>query len=483
MKKWFSLALAFLMLIAASCGGAGGSQDTTAASGNDTTAAPVTTELTDGLEDKNMEGFSLNILHHDDTWLTWAKTQLVADEENGDLINDTIYKRNSYIEDRFNAKINVTGVNQVASVFKQEVMSGDNNYDIIFQYGINVLGNVDLLADMNNIPYLNLDADHWLPSASSVFAIGKKQIALAGSWSLSYASGAYCFAFNKELYDSLQIKDNIYDLVRDGKWTTDKFFEIVAKGVADLNGDAKMDDKDRAGSTGSVKQYFNALIGGANIKYIKTDADGNPVFDVKGNTKTVDFMEKLLGQLEKEPFVFANTATSVDNGGGYDFKSGQSFFINTTPLGIEKMRDVESDFGIVPSPKYDEKQEKYYSQSNIGEIATLPRSYDESRMENVGMLMEAMGFYSQKNLLPAYADVAVSVKATRDDDSMEMLQIIFESISFDAGVVVWQNDVGNVYMKNVFMPRSNTIASTTESIATAMETKFQTLVEQLAEMP
>jgi hypothetical protein len=33
------------------------------------------------------------------------------------------------------------------------------------------------------------------------------------------------------------------------------------------------------------------------------------------------------------------------------------------------------------------------------------------------------------------------------------------------------------------MPRSNTIASTTESIATAMETKFATLVEQLAEMP
>ena len=244
-----------------------------------------------------------------------------------------------------------------------------------------------------------------------------------------------------------------------------------------------MDDKDRVGSTGSVKQYFNALIGGANIKYIKTDADGNPVFDVKGNNKTVDFMEKLLSQLEKEPFVFANTATSVDSGEGYDFNSGQSFFINTTPLGIEKMRDVESDFGVVPSPKYDEKQEKYYSQSNIGEIATLPRSYDAARMENVGMLMEAMGFYSQKNLLPAYADVAVSVKATRDDDSMEMLQIIFESISFDAGVVVWQNDVGNVYMNKVFMPRSNTIASTTESIATAMETKFQTLVEQLAEMP
>ena len=105
MKKWFSLALAFLMLIAASCGGGSTSTDTTAASG-DTTEAPVTTELTDGLEDKNMEGFSFNILHHDDTWLTWAKTQLVADEENGDLINDTIYKRNSYIEDRFNAKIN-----------------------------------------------------------------------------------------------------------------------------------------------------------------------------------------------------------------------------------------------------------------------------------------------------------------------------------------------------------------------------------------
>ena len=482
MKKWFSLALAFLMLLTVSCGGGSGTTDTTAA-GNDTTAAPETTVLTDGLEDKDMEGFSLNILHHDDTWLTWAKTQLVADEENGDLINDTIYKRNSYIEDRFNAEINVTGVKQVASVFQQEVMSGDNNYDIIFQYGINVLGNVDLLADMSKIPYLNFDADHWNPAASSVFNIGGKRVALAGNWSLSYASGAYCFVFNKELYNDLQIKDDIYQLVRDGKWTTDKFFEISAQGVADLNGDAAMDDKDRAGATGSVKQYYNALIGGAGIKYIQTGEDGYPVFDVKGNNKTIDFMEKLLNQMEKEPFTFANTATNVDNGGGYDFKSGQSFFLNTTPLGIENMRDVEIDFGIVPSPKYDEKQEKYYSQSNIGEIATLPRSFDMARAENVGMLMEAMGFYSQQHLLPAFADVAVSVKATRDDESMEMLQYIFEGISFDAGVVVWQNDVGSVYMKNVFLNRANTIASTTESIATAMETKFKALVEQIEEMP
>lgn len=481
MKKWFSLALAFLMLLAASCGGST-STDTTAASG-DTTEVPVTTELTDGLEDKNMEGFSFNILHHDESWLNWAKTQLVADEENGDLINDTIYKRNSYIEDRFNAKINVTGVSKVADVFKQEVMSGDNNYDIIFQYGINVLGNIDLLADMSNIPYLNFDADHWNPSASEVFNIGGKRVALAGNWSLSYASGAYCFVFNKELYSDLQIKDDIYQLVRDGKWTTDKFFEIAVKGIADLNGDTTLNEQDRTGSTGSVKQYFNALIGGAGIKYIRPGSDGMPVFDVKGNSKTINFMEKLLSQLEKEPFTFANTATSVDNSGGYEFKDGQSFFCNTSPLGIEKMRDVEIDFGIVPSPKYDEKQEKYYSQSNIGEIATLPRSYDAARMENVGMLMEAMGFYSQQNLLPAYADVAISVKATRDDDSMEMLQIIFESISFDAGVVVWQNDVGNVYMNKVFMPRSNTIASTTESIATAMETKFADLVKQIAEMP
>ena len=125
-----------------------------------TVPSTETAQPTDGLPDTDMGGFSFNILHHNKNWLTWAETQLVAEEENGDLLNDAMYKRQGYIEDRFKCKLNVTEVDKVADIMAQSVLSGDNEYDIIFQYGINTLGNVEYLADFSNIPHLKLDADY-----------------------------------------------------------------------------------------------------------------------------------------------------------------------------------------------------------------------------------------------------------------------------------------------------------------------------------
>lgn len=451
------------------------------------TTAPSTetAQPTDGLPDTDMGGFSFNILHHNKNWLTWAETQLVAEEENGDLLNDAMYKRQSYIEDRFKCKLNVTEVDKVADIMAQSVLSGDNEYDIIFQYGINTLGNVEYLADFSNIPHLKLDADYWNPDATSIFRIGTKQVAVAGNWSLSYLSGSQGFLFNKDLYEKLKIEDNVYDLVRDGKWTTDKFFGIAKKAPADLNGDAVMDADDQYGVVGSVKAFYNTLITGAGIKYVRMDKDNYPYFDVPGNEKTISFFEKLVQTVSSDPDIYYDDNDGVDGGNVDKFPNGQILFQQAGVFGItnQRYREMKADFGILPAPKYDENQDKYYSYTNIGEIATLPRSYDTSRAENIGILMEAMSFYSQQNIVDTYKKVILQTKMTRDDDSSEMLQYIFDGISFDYGIVVWQNDIGNVFMKQVFKPKSDTVASTVDTIKTSLEAKIEELKTAVVDMP
>ena len=54
---------------------------------------------------------------------------------------------------------------------------------------------------------------------------------------------------------------------------------------------------------------------------------------------------------------------------------------------------------------------------------------------------------------------------------------------FNYGIVVWQNSVGNVFMNNVFKPKSSTIASTVDSIATSLEASIEKLKESVADMP
>lgn len=496
MKKCLCMLLSALLLLSTvACGGKTAdtttATDTAASTQNATTAAsvaetePAEVVPTDGLPDKDMGGFSLNIVHHDESWLTWATTQLDSEGATGELVNDAVFQRNVHIEERFRAKINVTSIEKVDEIIQKEIMSGDNTYDIYMQYGIRVLANLHLLADFNNIPNLNLSADYWNPGATGIFCIGDKQVAIAGNFSLSYASGSSCMVFNKDIYSELQIADDPYALVRDGKWTTDKFFEIAAKGTADLNGDSVMDNSDRYGSHGSVKAFYNGLINGADIQYVRIGDDGTPYFTLTNDERAVSFMQKLLDKVTADQYVFYTDQKSVNNeSSNLKFTEGRCFFNTTTIHKIEsELRGSDTYYGILPQPKYDEQQEKYYSQTNIGEIATLPRSYDDARAENIGMLLEAMAFYSQQHIIPQYKEVILQAKAARDEQSMEMLGYVFDGICFDFGVVVWQNEVANTLMESVFLPKSASLGSTIRVVDKLTKAQIADLMVKIEDVP
>lgn len=483
-NRILSALLALFSILSVSCGG-GEPDPVTTTDGNDTTA-PEETQRTDGLPDTDMNGFTLNILHHDNSWLTWAKIDLTADEENGDLINDAIYKRNMYIEDRFNCNLNIVGVPQVANVFKEVVLSGDGSYDIIMQYGINVCGNIEYLSDMNNLSYVNFDADYWNPNATGIFRVGDKQIAAAGNFTLSYMSGSACLLFNKQIYDDLRIADDPYELVRQGKWTVDKFYEIAKQGIADLNGDTQITAlDDRKGVTGALRGYYNMLMAGANVRYFEMDKDNYPYFALAENESSINFLQHLLDLATSEPEVFMhdNVTNVWDSMPTLGFEDGGSLFGYYHIFGVTNLRDMQDDFGILPAPMRDENQDKYYSYTNIGEIATLPRSFDPSRADYVGMLMEAMCFYSQENIVPTYKEVVVQTKTTRDEESVEMLDYVFDGISFDYGVVVLANDTSNVLMTDVFRPKATTLVSKLTTMKSKLDAQIGTIIDAVNDMP
>ena len=71
-----------------------------------------------------MDGFEFSINHFNKSWLSWATLDLEATEENGDLVNDAIYRRNRSIEERFDCKININEVDQIGgNEIQAEVMA------------------------------------------------------------------------------------------------------------------------------------------------------------------------------------------------------------------------------------------------------------------------------------------------------------------------------------------------------------------------
>lgn len=486
-RKLFSLVLAGILCASAiltSCNNSGDDQTTDDTTADTTTADTTTAEtepepLTDGLPEVNMDGFSLNIHHHDTTWLTWTKTQLDADEMTSELINDAIYERNRKIENRFNAVINVTAESTPSNGFAAFVQSGDSGRDIQFLYGVNA-NNINYVSDMDALTYISLDKEWWNPPASQCFRLGDKQVAAAGSFSLSYISGTSAWMMNKDMYKNLQVDYDVYDLVREGEWTQDKFFEICRAAIADTDGDGEV-DRFGTGAT-SLKAYIGALTQGAGFNLITKDKDGYPVFDVLNNQALIDYMMDLLEIYNNEPNIYSTDGGLHDTDSKVLFENGDCLFREVYLIDIEKYRDTDIDFSILPTPKLNEEQSQYLTRSSVGEIAVLPRSADAERYDNISILLEALSFDSQQNLLPAYKEVLLKARSARDSDSSDMLDYVFTSIAFDAGRVWWEGDINNP-INTVYLNHSDTLVSTITSLQTSAQRVIESYIEAAKNMP
>ena len=106
MKKYITLILASaLMLTSISCGSGSSDSKTTTASDNESVPAETTTGKYDpGLPDRNFGGrtftFALRGVEGDP--YQWNGTDILADEENGEALNDAVYKRNAFMRDTYN---------------------------------------------------------------------------------------------------------------------------------------------------------------------------------------------------------------------------------------------------------------------------------------------------------------------------------------------------------------------------------------------
>ena len=469
-------------LILTSCGDEAITNDETTIS-SETTAESTDTEETDGLPDKKMDGFEFSINHYSPVKLTWATTVLESESENGDLVNDEIYRRNRRIEERFDCTINVTDTDWItANTIASEVMAGDSNYDVWFSYDLQTLGAVQYLMTWDNLPYVNLDREWWNPLATEVFNIGGKQYAAAGNFSLSVLSRASGYIFNKEIYGNLNSGIDMYKLAEDGKWTVDKMATLAKMAYSDLNGNAQMDENDRYGIVGTWKEFCCRVLMGSGVRFISKDADGFPVFDLPKNENSINKIIKLYDTFMQDEIYRGKKSTKVSSDGGTgDFKKSGALFTEGNPMGLEQFRELDIDIGFVPCPKFDESQERYYAPSFGAEISVLLKTLPEERWENVGLILEALAFDSQKNLIPTYKEVVLKTKSARDDESASMIDIIVDSISFDFGINAWQDTVVVPFIQKTFADGNSNFASTLAAMHSTVDAAIENLRTNLAE--
>ena len=109
MKRTISTLLLIAMLAGmTACGESGGSEVTDNTAGDTTTAEPVVTGIPEPeLPDKDYGGEEFTFLIRGEGSGSYRERWVYAEEENGEVVNDAVFRRNQATEEKFNIKIKI----------------------------------------------------------------------------------------------------------------------------------------------------------------------------------------------------------------------------------------------------------------------------------------------------------------------------------------------------------------------------------------
>ena len=185
--------------------------------------------------------------------------------------------------------------------------------------------------------------------------------------------------------------------------------------------------------------------------------------------------------------LYYRDATFRDNLGKYERQS--SMFVNGTvllaPLHLQyaetvEFRNMQDSYGILPTPKYDEHQQDYYSyvhdQYSIFMIPITVRSPEMS-----GAVLEAMAYESYKTLTPAYFEVALKGRYANDPESRKMLDMISNNVLVDTAIIYggfFSYPAAHILRSNMDYGNSS-VASTYEGYARKMPKVIKSVLSEL----
>ncbi len=366
-----------------------------------------------------------------------------TEEVNGDNINDAVYERNRIIEEKYNIIFtDVRNPNSDKAIYAS-VTAGENAYQAIWLKVDNFFAQAlnGTFMDLYKIPYMNLDKYYWDRNVVRDFTLGEKLYGIMGDLSTSVSVFTHLFGINKILADSYSISvDDLYNNVRDGKWTIDKMLEILSIGIySDINGDGKRDGFDQYGF-GVSPAVFEAMFSGSGEKWIEKDSEDKLVLSVLTERK-INVYEKILQLTSDKQMTLATWNIGAVSGisDTYQYVYYDKFINNTAlfvdiDLGIvmDYRKIMDSDFGIMPIPKYEETQPVYSVYAYpFFPLLSVPITAVGEELEMTGIILEALSEESYNKLTPAFYDLAISGKYTRDEGSVEMLDLILRSRIYD----------------------------------------------------
>ena len=542
MKRVICLLLVamFMVVALASCAGGGGIVDGSGSDGQGggNAGGNATQKATDEygqesftsvvpVDTLDFEGETLKILHRDSLPVQreWYK------DTTEDDLDEVIAMRNEAVAETLNIDVQYEAMassnyddclNTFTNAIKEDVDNDFHYYDIVANYayaGANVAVRdyIANLADKEVFPYFEFSLPCWNQAIVETTLINDQLYYITGDLNLSTFDKSMVVFLNKTLYNLKKGADDpedLQDLALEGYDAANKkgqaggftYTELYkwSTVVENTNGEDGYQHDDFHGISAAFSSIpLDAFPYAWDLEYLTTEADGSHSYNIVGNNKIEDAIVKVQALLDGS--ISQGVANDDNTGscslGGYSepiahFAADKSIFAlhllycneedNTT------LREMESEFGLLPMPKYDDAQLDYGTTSHDAYTLMTVIDHSQSSTPTKGEMISAYLQYSTEesytNVRGYYINRIVKPKYFGTDDtngsvtkSIELFNIIADNVEFTfISVYAPQlNGVLNNCWRDVVTGDHAGGAATAEGAYSSDSATFDTMLEEV----
>ena len=391
------------------------------------------------------------------------------------VVPDAIYERNLAVEERLAIKLRCNESEDIMGDLDRDIQSGLGDFDLVNNHTFTTIGAVveGKFLNLNALDNINLDKAYWTKGFSDMmtFTDEEMQFLASGSIAISMYRFMYMTLYNKSLFEDNRLPD-LYDIVVKGEWTLDKQYALSKDHYIDVDGDGAVSEGDFYGFvTGNCVSVDPYMVATETNLIIRDPDTGDLMYNTAANAKLVEVCDKL-------QLIYNDASTYAYDGSGNDnttttavinhFTKENALMVTSLFVQMEmNYADLAPlSYGIAPMPKFDTAQKSYHSyvQDQVTCFGISAVVGDPERQEMCAATLEAMAYYSNQLVRPAYYDTALSERYMQDPQSKEILDLIFDVLYFDFSSTCCNmlNIQPRDQLRGLLTGTSNTIASSTK---------------------
>ncbi len=411
-------------------------------------------------------------------------------ETTDNQLREGVTNRNNRIQEKYGVKVSKVAVDNVGTAITEQITANTDQFDAAMPFMMEAvtLAQNGALYDLHEFgDYIHLEAPWWDQSANETLSIADKLYFTTGDISIMQKIVSSCLLFNRSLYeDKLEPEyGDLYQLVRDKKWTMDTMVEMCKKVTEDQDGVAGLQYTDNWGIVGTDNASGYYVSGGFVL--VDKDADDIPQIAIGRDEASINYAQKLLQLFADDGWFFntqSPTQTTVNGLSIWEtamaaFAEERAMFYGAAFSAVKKLRNygVSNTMGFIPMPLSSELQEEYCTPSNIRYAYGVCIPLTVTNPEFSAFMIEALSCYAKDDITPAYYDVTLLDRDAHTEDNVDMLNnYIFSNVVYDPGILYGFGGLSSM-IDTLMSKGSADVASELESIRDAANAAIEECVE------